>query len=95
MSQLFINDQDPNKDEKVKDFLEVYQPADGSEKIALVTDADHDKLFCKLAEEWKPESYEAFEEKVKETFDGKLDKKLEKWAKHLTLDREKLKRVFN
>ena len=94
MSQLFINDQDPDKDQKVNDFLSVYQPADGSEKIALVTDADHDKLFCKLAEEWSPESYEAFEQKVKETFEGKLDEKLEKWAKQLTLDRVKLKRVF-
>ena len=66
----------------------------GQTKIALTTDSDYDLLFTKLAEEWEPTSFAQFEEKVKDTFSGKLDNNLEKWAKKLTLDREKLKDVF-
>ena len=93
-NSIFINDQDPEKDQKVADFLEPYQPKDGGEKIALVTDSDHDKLFCKLAEEWEPNNFSEFENKVKETFNGKLDSQLEKWAKKLTLDRTRLRDIF-
>ena len=97
MSQVYINDKDPNKDKIVEDFLNDFTLIDtkGQVKVALHTDSDYEVLFTKLAEEWEPQTFSEFESKVKETFNGKLDSDLEKWSKKLTLDRNRLKDVFN
>jgi len=96
MSQIIINDLDPNKDSLVEDFLNeaTYIDTKGQVKVALSTDSEYEKLFTKLAAEWKPSTFASFETKVHDAFEGKLDTNLEKWASKLSLDINRLKDVF-
>jgi len=79
-NQLYVSDRNPEKDKIVDDFLNDFNIVDtkGQTKIALVADSDYELLFTKLAAEWAPATFSEFEEKVKETFKGKLDTNLEK-----------------
>lgn len=58
------------------------------------TDADFEKLFIKLAEEYKPATFTDFEEKIHELFGGKLNSQLARWTTKLAIDKTRVKDVF-
>lgn len=94
MKSIIVRDLDIKKDEKVNQFLNtegVFKEA--SKTYELNTSKGQDALFCDLYDEWKPESFEGFREKIASTFNNKLDIPLEKWFSYLTLDRGKLQQL--
>ena len=75
MKSITVEDLDIKKDKKVDDFLNsdsVFKTA--SRTYELDTDKGCDSLFCDLYEEWVPESFKGFREKVASIFENRLDK---------------------
>ncbi len=94
-SSITLNDRSETKDQDFEDFFAedvIPKTADGNRR--LTTDLDYENLFEELVDEYKPGSFHAFQEKVGEAFNHKLDDRLEKWAEKLALDRTKLKDLF-
>jgi len=94
MSEIVINDRDPNKDEALISFLEGNAFVKRAKATTPVTDADFENIFTKLAEETNPKSFDEFKVTVDEMFGGKLNTKLAKWEKKLSIDKTRLQDVF-
>ena len=94
--QIIINDLDQNKEESLKEFLK-----EGSNKSLeyldrdiTYTDSDYEQIFTKLASEKGATNFSQLKEIVHDSFEGKLDDKLETWGDKLALDRTRLSEVF-
>ena len=97
MTQIILYDRNPEKDALAAEFFDKIEKMDLFEKkadIPMDTDSDFEKIFIKCAEEWKPETFAEFKEKVAEVFDNKLDARLERWAAPLAIARPLLSKLF-
>ncbi|MBT7929429.1 hypothetical protein HN682_05905 [Candidatus Peregrinibacteria bacterium] len=94
MSEIIINDRDQNKDEALLSFLESSTFVKRAKATTPVTDADFEDIFTKLAGETNPKSFDEFKITVDTTFEGKLNEKLAKWEKKLSIDKTRLQDVF-
>lgn len=79
MSQIILNDKDPNKDAIFEDFIENSPTVNKFvEKSAAVTDAEYEDLFTKIAKFSEPKTFSQFKETIHDVFDGKMDTQLER-----------------
>ena len=77
--EIILNDLDPNKDQKLIDFLET----DISKEAKYlkrpdrpITDGECEELFTKVATLKSFESFDDYKEAIHNMFDGKLDPQL-------------------
>lgn len=76
---ITLDDRSRTKDQDFDNFFaedSVLKTATKGRRLS--TDLDFEKLFEDLVSEYKPESFNAFQEKVGEKFNHKLDDRLEK-----------------
>ncbi len=74
-----MNDRSKTKDQDFENFFaddNVFKKVDKGRRLA--TDSDFEELFEDLVSEYKPASFTAFQEKIGEAFEHKLDDRLEK-----------------
>ena len=96
--EIILNDLDPNKDQKLIDFLET----DISKEARYlqrpdrpVTDSECEELFTKVATLKSFESFGEYKKAIHSMFDGKLDPQLDRWESKLALDRSRLDGLFS
>lgn len=62
-------------------------------KTVPETSNDFDKFFTKFAEEYKPKSFTEMQDMVKQAYD-KYEIELKEWAEKISLDKNKIKKIF-
>lgn len=93
--QIIYGSLEPGALDRAYDFLvDPHRSENTMHKLALDTDVGAENLFIKFAEEWKPKTFTEFSDKVHDTFDGKLDAKVARWEKKLSLDKTLVKQLF-
>jgi hypothetical protein len=94
--QIILNDRDVNKDAALDEFLKQgsHKSFEFLKREVVLTDSDYENIFTKIAAKESPTNFTELKDIIHDTFDGKLDEKLDSWGDKLVLDRTRLNEVF-
>tara|TARA_B100000131_G_C18005531_1_gene568247 strand:+ start:716 stop:958 length:243 start_codon:yes stop_codon:yes gene_type:complete len=79
--QIILNDLDPDKDQKLIDFLEADLEKEAKylqRPDRAITDAECEELFTKVATLKSFDSFDEYKKAIHTMFDGKLDPQLDR-----------------